>query len=328
MNAITLRNILFKIFSLVTVLLIANPTYSQQPAKTNKDSLPDSGAVIRVSLLGTGTPKPIMERFGPSILVQAGKETLLFDAGRGCLQRLTQLNLSYQKIDALFLTHLHSDHIVGLPDLWLTGWLTSRRTTPIALFGPVGTAKMIEHLEEAFAYDIKIRIEDDKAPAEGSKFLVNEIKEGVIYEKNGVKVIAFEVDHFPVVPAFGYRIEYNKHSVVLSGDTRYSENLIKYAKETDLLIHEVVLPPDSINKSDPKLSIIAHHTTPPQAGKIFNEVKPKLAVYSHISNPYGRNEQEIVKQTKAIYPGPVILGQDLMIFSIGDTVSVTTWQNK
>src|SRR6185312_10690240 len=84
-------------------------------------------SVIRVSLLGTGTPKPSMERFGPSILVRAGSETLLFDAGRGCLQRIAQLNLSYQKINALFLTHLHSDHIVGLPDLWLTGWLTSKR---------------------------------------------------------------------------------------------------------------------------------------------------------------------------------------------------------
>jgi len=161
-------------------------------------------------------------------------------------------------------------------------------------------------------------------PEDGSKLLVSEIQQGVIYEKNGVKVIAFEVDHYPIKPAFGYRIEYNGHTVVLSGDTRYSENLIKYARGTDLLIHEVVIAPDTINTSDPKYHIVNHHTTPQQASKIFNEIKPKLAAYSHIANPYGRNEQEIVKQTRANYSGPLILGEDLMSFSISDSVSVSS----
>lgn len=323
----TMTNPLVKIIFLLIVSLIANQSEGQNSAKAKQDSIQADTSVIRVSLLGTGTPKPIMERFGPSILVQAGRETLLFDAGRGCLQRMTQLKVSYQKIDALFLTHLHSDHIVGLPDLWLTGWLTSKRVAPLLVFGPVGTDKMIEYLQKAFAYDIKIRIEDDKASAEGCKLLVHEIQQGIIYEKNGVKVIAFEVDHYPIVPAFGYRIEYNGHAVVLSGDTRFSENLIKYSKGTDLLIHEVVIPPDTLNKSDPKYNVVAHHTTPQQAAKIFNETRPKLAVYSHISNPYGRNEQELIQQTKASYSGQVIVGEDLMTFSIGDTVSVSTWKS-
>jgi ribonuclease Z len=323
-----MKEALLKIFLLIPLFLVVNQAECQEVVKAKNDSIQDSTIVMRVSLLGTGTPKPIMERFGPSILVQAGSETLLFDAGRGCLQRMTQLNLSYQKINALFLTHLHSDHIVGLPDLWLTGWLTSRRATPLLIYGPVGTNKMIEYLQKAFEYDIKIRIEDDKASGEGCRLLVNEIKEGIIYEKNGVRIIAFEVDHYPIVPAFGYRIEYKGHSVVLSGDTRYSENLIKYAKGTDLLIHEIVLPPDTLNKADPKYNIVAHHTTPQQASKVFNEVKPKLAVYSHVSNPYLRSEQELVKQTKADYSGAVILGEDLMTISIGNAVSVSTWRNK
>src|SRR6478672_4727482 len=105
--------------------------------KITKDSLlANDATAFTVTLLGTGMPQPVMERFGPSILVQAGHETLLFDAGRGCLQRLRQLNISYDQIDALFLTHLHSDHIVGLPDLWLTGWLVSKRVIPLHVFGP------------------------------------------------------------------------------------------------------------------------------------------------------------------------------------------------
>jgi len=296
--------------------------------KAGKDSLQVNEPVIKVTLLGTGTPQPIMDRFGASTLVQAGSKTLLFDAGRGCLQRLRQIKVSYDTIDALFLTHLHSDHIVGIPDLWLTGWLTSRRAVPLMVFGPVGTDNMIEYLQKAFVYDIKIIIEDDKAPEEGSILLATEIQQGVVYEKNGVKVIAFLVDHYPVVPAFGYRIEYDGHSVVLSGDTRYSENLIKYARGTDLLIHEVVIAPDTLSKSDPKYNILAHHTTPEQAGKIFNEVKPKLAAYSHIGKMYGHNEQELLKRTKVNYSGPIIIGEDLMSFSIGDSVSISTWQNK
>ena len=292
----------------------------------NKDTLNVKDPNIKVTLLGTGTPQPIMERFGPSILVQAGGQSLLFDAGRGCLQRLRQINLAYDKINALFLTHLHSDHIVGLPDLWLTGWLISGRRVPLDVFGPVGTADMIKYLQMAFSFDIKIREGDDKAAEKGCKFFVSEIKQGLIYDREGVKVIAFKVDHHPDIPAFGYRIEYNGHSVVLSGDTRYSENLIRFAKGTDLLIHEVAIAPDTLSKSDPKYNIFAHHTTPEQAAKVFNEVKPKLAAYSHIVKLYGRNEQELLKRTKANYSGPIIIGEDLMSFSIDDTVSVSAWQ--
>jgi ribonuclease Z len=306
------------------ICLFVLVSFSQ--TKTNKDSVADNAPLIKVTLLGTGTPLPIMERFGASILVEAGDETLLFDAGRGCLQRLRQVNVFYNKINALFLTHLHSDHIVGIPDLWLSGWLTSQRTTPLEVFGPAGTDALITNLQKAFAYDIKIRIEDDKAREEGSRLLPTEIKQGVIYEKNGVKVIAFLVDHYPVVPAFGYRIEYKGHSVVLSGDTRYSENLVRYAKGADLLIHEVAVAPDTLGKTDPKYHILAHHTTPEQAAKIFNQVKPKLAAYSHIVNIYAQKEEDIGKRTKAIYAGPLILGKDLMSFSIGDSVSVNTWQ--
>jgi ribonuclease Z len=188
---------------------------------------------------------------------------------------------------------------------------------------------MIKSLQKAFAFDIKIRVEDDKRAEEGSKLLVKEINQGIVYEKNGVQVIAFKVDHHPDIPAFGYRIEYRGHSVVLSGDTRYSENLIRIAKGTDLLVHEVIVAPETLSKSDPKYPQFAHHTTVEQAAKVFTEVKPKLAAYSHIGKLYGRNEQELLNRTKAKYSGPFIIGEDLMSFSIGDTaVSVIASQKK
>jgi len=296
--------------------------------KVNNDKAPLNSPSIKVTLLGTGTPQPIVERFGASILVQAGSESLLFDAGRGCLQRLRQINVSYDKIDALFLTHLHSDHITGLPDLWLTGWLVSKRAVPLDVFGPTGTREMLNYLQKAFAFDIKMRVEDDKRSEDGSKFVVAEIQQGVVYEKNGVKVTAFLVDHYPVVPAFGYRIDYSGHTVVLSGDTRYSENLISFAKGADLLIHEVAIAPDTLSKSDPQYHILMHHTTPEQAAKVFNKVHPRLAAYSHIVKIHGLTEADIMKRTKATYSGPLIMGEDLMSFSISDTVSVNKWQNE
>lgn len=311
---------------LISVLLLSF-LVSLGQINTNKDSshnVPD----IKVTLLGTGTPQPLMERFGPSTLVQAGSSVLLFDAGRGCLQRLRQLKIEYDSLDALFLTHLHSDHIVGLPDLWLTGWLITKRKTPLPVFGPAGAKQMTDYLQKAYAYDIKIRIEDDKATIEGGKLLTTDIKEGVVYEKNGVKVTAFLVDHYPIIPAFGYRIEYAGHSVVLSGDTRYSENLIRFAKGTDLLVHEVAIGPDTLSKTDPKYNILAHHTTPEQACKVFNAVKPKLAVYSHIVRLYGHTTDEIIKLTKLNYSDPFVLGEDLMSFSVGDTVTIRAWGEK
>ncbi len=310
---------------LFTIFLSTIFLFSFEQSKEKNDSAGAGESIIKVTLLGTGTPQPLMDRFGPSTLVQAGDVSLLFDAGRGCLQRLRQLKLEYDKLDALFFTHLHSDHIVGLPDLWLTGWLLSLRNVPLKVFGPTGCKRMTDYLREAYDYDIKIRMEDDNAPMHGSELLTTDIKEGVVYEKDGVKVTAFLVDHFPIVPAFGYRVEYKGHSVVLSGDTKYSENLIRYAKGTDLLVHEVAISSRTLDKTDPKYHIMAHHTNPEQAATVFNAVKPKLAVFYHFVRLYGGTTEEIMKRTKVNYQGPLVLGEDMMSFSVGDSITVKAW---
>ncbi len=282
------------------------------------------GQTIKVTLLGTGSPLPVMERFGPSILVEAGEQKFIFDAGRGALQRLRQADVGYKDIQGVFFTHLHSDHVVGFPDLWLTGWLTGQRSAPLLVWGPAGTKNMVSNLEKAFEFDIKARISDDKASPAGVVIKIEEIKEGIVFEKNGVKITAFDVDHAPVKPAFGYRIDYARRSVVLSGDTRYSENLIRHSKGVDLLIHEVVSPDTLARAKLPAeviKAIIGHHTTPERAGEIFSLVKPRMAIISHIVQPTA-TEQDVIPLTKKNYTGALELGEDLMVIEVGEKIEI------
>jgi len=283
------------------------------------------GQQFRATLLGTGCPAAVMNRFGPSTLVEAGDQKFLFDAGRGALQRLTQLDVRWQDIQGVFLTHLHSDHVVGFPDLWLTGWLiVPGRKVPLQVRGPTGTAAMMSHLQQAFAYDVRIRTENDGVSPEGVALAVEEIGEGVVYDKGGVKITAFEVDHAPVKPALGYRIDYSGRSIVLSGDTRVSQNLLRHAQNVDVLVHEVFAPATLQRAGVPAArakSIVDYHTTPEQAGEVFARLKPKLAVYSHICMP-SATEEDLVPGTRKTYTGPLELGEDLMAIDIGETIRV------
>ena len=283
------------------------------------------GQELKVSLLGTGCPPPVMNRFGPSILVEAGKQKFLFDAGRGALQRLTQLGVQWQNVDGVFFTHLHSDHIVGFPDLWLTGWIVvPERNRPLGVWGPRGTREMVAHLKEAYEFDIRMRLDDDRTSPDGVAINAEDIDEGVVFESGGVKITAFEVDHRPIEPAFGYRIDYGGRSVVLSGDTRPSENLIRHAEGVDVLIHEVAAP-DLVQRNGMRPErakrIIAHHTTPEQAGTVFSRTKPRLAVYSHIVPPIA-TEQDLIPSTRKTYAGPLEVGEDLMVIEVGEKITI------
>jgi ribonuclease Z len=289
---------------------------------------------FKVTLLGTGTPIPDLDRFGPSTLVEAGNKKLLFDAGRGATIRLRQINVSMgsimSKIDALFLTHYHSDHTLGIPDLWLTGWLGGGgRKEPFRLIGPVGAKSLMANLENAYALDIKIRLEDEKLPPEGIATVVDEFeKDGVVYDSDGVKVIAFTVDHGAAIkPAVGYRIEYKGRAVVISGDTRYDQNVIKYGTGVDLLVHEVCVVRPELLSNLYIQRVVDHHTSPREAGQVFSLAKPKMAVYSHLvflaSDKVPRaTVDDIVAGTRETYSGPLQVGEDLMSFEIGDTVTV------
>ena len=230
---------------------------------------------FRVTLIGSGIPVPAADRFGPATLVEAGDQKLLFDAGRGATIRLWQLKIPFKKVSPLFLTHFHSDHTVGIPDLWLTGWLGGPfggRSTPFHVIGPTGTKELMTNLERGYEADIRIRIADEHYPPEG-----------VVYEKDGVRVTAFEVNHGEEIkPAYGYKIEYKGRSIVISGDTRFNENVIKYGTGADVLIHEVAAVRPELLQDQQVQRVMAHHTSPQEAGTVFTRAQPKLAVYTHL----------------------------------------------
>jgi len=300
----------------ISLLLIAGAATHEAGAETQP--------ALRVVLLGTGNPRPSLERFGPSILVEAGGRDFLFDCGRGATQRLYQQKIPFNAADALFLTHLHSDHTVGIADLWLTGWVMGR-SVPLRVWGPTGTSEMMAHLQKAYAFDVHTRRDvDEQLPGQGAVIQAHDIEQGVVYERDGVKVTAFTVDHGVVKPALGYRVDFAGHSVVLSGDTRYSENLIRFAQGADVLIHEV-LDLESYGAADKIYSpkqiqkVIDHHTTAEQAGVVFSRVKPRLAVYSHIVPPDAPN---LIAATRKNYAGPLEVGEDLMSIDIGERIEV------
>jgi ribonuclease Z len=278
---------------------------------------------IRVTLLGTASgPRAFVDKAGISTLVEAGGERFLFDAGRGSMQRLVQAGFPMNAVTKLFLTHLHSDHVIGVPDLMLSPWSAApERKVPLEIWGPVGTRDMMRHLEEAFAFDIHMRRDvDESFSPEGIKTLAHDIRPGKVYEKNGVTVTAFLVSHGLVKPSYGYRVDYAGRSVALSGDTSPNDNLIAVCKAVDVLIHEAIdvevlrrLVPDK-SRMD---AIVARHTTPEQAASIFSKVSPRLAVFSH-----SPGTPAIVEQTRRSYAGRVEMGEDLMVVDIGAEVLV------
>jgi ribonuclease Z len=297
---------------------------------------------MRVILLGTGSPitaagklfkSSDTARENATTLIQAGRETLLFDAGRGVVNRLSAAGISGKQITAIFLTHFHSDHIVGIPDLWLTSRLHfawGGREAPLEAWGPPGTPVLMTAIAQAYETDLETRPHDIRLQLIGHEMESSKM----VWRRNGVTVMAFVVEHGTGgIPAYGYRIDYKGHSVLLSGDTRYHENVIKYGSGVDLLVHEVIVVRPGLLKERPDLLRIFNvHTSPEQAGEIFSLTKPKLAAYTHIiffggpafSSPTpAPTTRDLIRQTRKTYKGPLAVGVDLMFFDIAErTIAV------
>jgi ribonuclease Z len=289
-----------------------------------------SGAMA-VTLLGTGSPIPSADRYGNSTLVDVAGLRLVFDLGRGAPIRLWQKQIPLGTINAHFLTHLHSDHVNGLPDLWMSGWIQTpfgSRKTPFVIYGPEGTEQMTAKLWDAFSEDRRIRLADEMNPIEGIEIEAHDVGPGLVFCQAGVSVWTFDVDHGELVkPARGYKISYGGHTVVISGDTRYSKNVEQAATGADLLIHEVAMIPTALLEKYPAYqAILAHHISPEDAGKLFGVARPKLAVYSHIVLSGLPSEgipfptpADLLAATRTTYDGPIVVGSDLMAFKIDDS---------
>ena len=282
-------------------------------------------ARMKVTLVGTGGPEYFPDRLGISTLVEANGEMLLFDVGRGANQRLYQSRVNPKDISKIFLTHLHNDHFEGLPDLWMTPWFLLGRDHGFELWGPEGTAEMVQGMRAMFGHDLKARVNQFN-PIETLAIQPHIVAEGVVFERNGVKVTAFPVEHADGNPAFGYRVDWNGRRVVLSGDTTLSENVIKHGAGADVIVHNVIAFSDRLSQMPEMKGVLAKLTTPEQAAEVFKRAKPKLAVYSHIVTKelQGRKgEDQIIARTRAAgYDGPLVMGLDRMVLEITGDVKV------
>lgn len=280
---------------------------------------------IRVVLLGTGGPELTPGRLGHATLIEAGDQTLLFDAGRGVVQRLYESGVNPAQVTRVFLTHLHNDHIEGLPTLWITPWFLLGRDTPLQLWGPEGTRQMVDGMRAMFRFDIEHRSNAFNR-RENLEVPVTEIKPGVVYERDGLTVGAFVVEHDDGNPAFGYSVDYRGHRVVLSGDTTYSENVVQAARGADVLVHNVVALGPALAKAPEMQGVQRKLTTPEQAASVFMRAKPSLAVFSHVVKkalPGRQGDEAILRRVRAAgYAGRLAMGYDRTVIDVGTTVRV------
>jgi ribonuclease Z len=277
---------------------------------------------IRVSLLGTGGPELSVDRLGSATLIEAGPEILLFDAGRGVMQRLFECSVPINAVTKVIFTHLHSDHIEGLPNLWITPWFLLGRKALMEFRGPLGTAAMLDGMRKFLGKDVVQRAESGQ-PSSDLDFSVHEFDEpGVVYAANGLTVAAVPVDHKDGNPAFGFVIDYRGRRVILSGDCTFSEELAN-AGPADLVVHNVFAPSPELLARDPFKKIVAEKlASPEQAAEVFRRTQAKLGVYTHVIR-LDSTYEDILKRTRSAgFDGPLIVGADRMKIHVGDKVEV------
>lgn len=268
--------------------------------------------------LGTGMPRPDPQRQGPSLAVVANGKAYIVDAGVGVVRQAAAAYLrgiaalQPNKLDIAFLTHLHSDHTLGLPDLILTPWVM-HRTVPLQLYGPAGTQAMAENIEKAYAEDIRVRIEGlEHQTTTGHQVVVHEIEPGVVYQDANVKVIAFAVKHGSWKEALGYRFDADGKSIVISGDTRPSESVVEACDGCDVLFHEVYSTPAS---AEDTAYFSSFHTSARELGQIAAKAHPKLLVVWHYVPLGNSNQADMIHEIQESFHGSILVANDLDVIS-------------
>jgi len=293
-------------------------------AAARAELAPGAWPATQVVMLGTGTPNADPDRSGPAVAVIAGGRAYLVDAGPGIVRRAVASAqrgvraLEPSRLSIVFVTHLHSDHTVGLPDLMLTPWVLERHD-PLEVYGPPGIKAMTDHLLEAYAEDIRIRqsgLEPEKS--EGYKVNAHEIVEGEVYRDSNVTVTAFAVPHANWEHAFGYRFEARDRVIVISGDTRPSEAVARACNGCDVLVHEVYSSRGFKNRPLAWQRYHADaHTSTEQLASIATWAHPKLLVLYH-QLFWGETDEDLVKEVRKGYKGAVVSARDLEVYPPAD----------
>lgn len=289
----------------------------------------EKSATTQVVLLGTGTPTPDPDRSGPATAIVVNGVAYLVDAGPGIVRRAAAAQhqgvgaLAPEDLRTVFVTHLHSDHTVGLPDLIFTPWSVGRDHA-LELYGPIGLQAMTEHIVQAYSEDIRIRNEDKrlrgtKGYREGITINVHEVGPGVVYRDANVTVTAFLVRHGDVKHALGYRFQTPDRTIVISGDTSPSQTVIDACNGCDMLIHEAYSL-ETYDKVSPAFQLYRrkHHTSSRELADLASRARPKLLILYHRANPgaYGKPnpEEAVLQEVKQSYTGAVVTGHDLDVF--------------
>ena len=294
---------------------------------------------LHVGLCGAGSPLPDLSRSGPCTIIMAGEKAFVVDIGSGGTRNIGSMRLPIGRIEAVFITHFHSDHIDGLGELLTLRWVQGNHTQPLPVHGPIGVTQVVEGFNAAYRLDSGYRTAHhgaDIVPPSGAGGVPKPFNaigpNGAVevYNDGEVKVTAFGVIHSPIEPAVGYRFDYKGRSVVISGDTVKHPNIVTNSKDVDLLLHES-LNAEWVNKmkdvadsrglaalSKIMFDILDYHATPVEAAETASEAGVRHLVLHHVVppvpvtflNPY------YLKGTSDAYNGPITLGVDGMLFSL------------
>ncbi|MCB2214011.1 MBL fold metallo-hydrolase [bacterium] len=348
---ITLTTLL--ILCLILCWLLRNPPDSllenllQKRISENQDNVRFAEDSLYVITTGTGAPMPDKDRVGPQTIVLAGEKLLVFDAGPGSTRMLEISNLDVGSVDALFLTHYHSDHIGDIGELMLKRWANGSPDFPLPIYGPPGLEKVVNGFEAAYSFDKKYRIDHhgqkivpasgfggDSHPFDLGKDLTSS---EVVYESVDVQVIAFNVDHTPVFPAVGYRVNYKNRSVVISGDTIFTESLIDHVRGADVLICEALnqkytdMLANAGRKTGTNLPPIAkdiqtYHITPEKAAMLARDAEVSQLILTHILPPIpssGIAAQLFQKEARMIHKNLYMANDGTMVKISTETDAIT-----
>jgi ribonuclease BN (tRNA processing enzyme) len=280
----------------------------------------ESTTSTRVVLLGTGTPNADPDRSGPAWAIVAGGQAYLVDCGPGIVRRAAAAYragieaLAVKNLTHVFITHLHTDHTLGYPDLIFTPWVLTR-DVPLEAYGPPGLAKMTEHILAAYDEDIRVRLDGlEPANPDGYKVNVHEFEPGVIYTDQNVRVTAFPVRHGSWYHAYGFRFDTADRSIVVSGDTAPCPSLIEHARGCDVLVHEVYSQAGFETRSPVWQRYHASfHTSTIELAQIARQVRPKLLILTH-QLLWGTTPEELVAEIRQSYDGLVYSGSDLDVY--------------